>query len=236
MSCCPPNVGRTLASLSGYVATADADGVHVHQYASGSFEAMTDHGPLRLRVSTAYPRDGRIEVEVLEAPAEAVAIRLRIPAWAAGAELVDGAESRAGLEPGYVETARVFEAGDRLVLTLPVAPAFLYPDDRIDDVRGTVAVQRGPEVFCVESVDLPAGADLDGLRVHPETPPADDGTGGVIVRRHDHATRRTAAGPTRPSTSSVRRRDRDHGAASARTTTGATADRRACAIWIPTGS
>lgn len=182
VSCCPPNVGRTLASLSGYVATADPDGVHVHQYASGSFEAMTDRGPLRLRVSTAYPRDGRVEVEVLEAPAEVIAIRLRIPAWAAGAELADGGESRSDLEPGYVETARVFAAGDRLVLTLPVAPTFLYPDDRIDDVRGTVAVQRGPEVFCVESVDLPAGADLDGLRVHPDTPPADDGAGGVIVR------------------------------------------------------
>ncbi len=181
VSCCPPNVGRTLASLSSYVATATADGVHVHQYATGTFEAQTDHGMLRLRVTTEYPREGRIAVDVLEAPSDPVAIRLRIPAWAQGAELVDGEERRGDLPPGYVETVRSFAAGDRLVLTLPVAPVFVFPDDRIDDVRGTVAVQRGPEVYCVESVDLPEGADLDDLRVHPETAPADDGTGGVVV-------------------------------------------------------
>jgi DUF1680 family protein len=181
VSCCPPNVGRTLASLSSYVATSDDDGVHVHQYATGSFEAATARGGVRLRVTTGYPRDGRIEVEVLEAPAEAVAIRLRIPSWAHGAELVDGTDSRVNLKPGYAETKRVFTAGDRLVLTLPIAPVFLFPDERIDDIRGTVAVQRGPEVYCVESVDLPAGADLEDLRVHPETAPADDGIGGVTI-------------------------------------------------------
>jgi DUF1680 family protein len=181
VSCCPPNVGRTLASLSSYVATAAPDGVHVHQYATGSFEAATDHGLLRLRVTTDFPRDGRVEVEVTEAPAEAVAIRLRVPSWAAGAELTDGSNSRVNLAPGYVETRRAFSAGDKLVLVLPVAPAFLFPDDRIDDIRGTIAVQRGPEVYCVESVDLPAGALLDDLRVDPDIPPVDDGSGGVVI-------------------------------------------------------
>jgi uncharacterized protein len=192
VSCCPPNVGRTLASLSSYVASAAADGVYVHQYASGSFEAATDQGVVRLRVSTEYPRDGRIELEVLEAPAGPVAIRLRVPSWAAGAELEDASGIRRELAPGYVGTRRVFESGDRLVLTLPVMPVFLFPDDRIDDIRGTVAVQRGPEVYCVESVDLPAGADLDDLRVDPDTPPVDDGEGGVIVSA---AIRQAPVGP-----------------------------------------
>jgi DUF1680 family protein len=181
VSCCPPNVGRTLASLSSYVATASADGVHVHQYAGGTFEAMTELGEIRLRVTTHYPSDGRVVVEVLEAPAEPVAIRLRVPDWAVGAELVDGDDLRTGLEPGYVETVRRFSPGDRLVLTLPVVPAFVYPDERIDDVRGAVAVQRGPEVFCLESVDLPAGVSLDDIRVHADSPPDDDGNGGVTV-------------------------------------------------------
>jgi DUF1680 family protein len=181
VSCCPPNVGRTLASLSSYVATASADGVQVHQYAGGTFEATTDRGRLTLRVTTRYPAEGRIEFELLEAPAEPVTIGLRVPDWAEGAELVDGDDRRGGLEPGYVETVRRFSPGDRLVLTLPVAPAFVYPHPRIDDVRGAVAVQRGPEVFCLESVDLPAGVAFDDVRVHPDTAPEDDGTGSVTV-------------------------------------------------------
>jgi DUF1680 family protein len=153
----------------------------VHQYASGTFEATTDRGRLELRVTTRYPADGRIELEVLAAPAEPVVIGFRVPDWAAGAELVDGDDRRSGLEPGYVETMRDFAAGDRLVLILPVVPAFVYPDERIDDVRGAVAVQRGPEVFCLESVDLPSDVALDDIRVHAETAPEDDGTGGVTL-------------------------------------------------------
>jgi DUF1680 family protein len=40
-------------------------------------------------------------------------------------------------------------------------------------VRGTVAVERGPLVYCVESVDLPAGLDLDRVAVVTSTPPVD---------------------------------------------------------------
>ena len=36
VACCPPNIMRTLASLPGYLATTDADGLQLHQYATGS--------------------------------------------------------------------------------------------------------------------------------------------------------------------------------------------------------
>ena len=38
-ACCPPNVMRLLASLQRYVATRDADGVQIHQYATGTLRA-----------------------------------------------------------------------------------------------------------------------------------------------------------------------------------------------------
>jgi DUF1680 family protein len=45
-----------------------------------------------------------------------------------------------------------------------MAPRLTAPDARIDAVRGCVAVERGPEVLALESVDLtPAGVDDVGL-------------------------------------------------------------------------
>ena len=38
-ACCPPNVMRLLASLQHYLATRDAGGVQIHQYASGEIAA-----------------------------------------------------------------------------------------------------------------------------------------------------------------------------------------------------
>ncbi|MFM9559463.1 glycoside hydrolase family 127 protein, partial [Streptomyces caniscabiei] len=65
-------------------------------------------------------------------------------------------------------------------LELPVAPRWIEPDPRIDAVRGTVAVQRGPLVYCAESVDLPGGREVDVVRVDPSTEP-EDGPAGTVV-------------------------------------------------------
>ena len=45
-----------------------------------------------------------------------------------------------------------------------MAPRLSKPDPRIDAVRGCVAIERGPEVLALESVDLtPLGVDDVGL-------------------------------------------------------------------------
>ena len=59
-----------------------------------------------------------------------------------------------------VEIRHAFRAGDIVQLDLPMAPRVSRPDSRIDAVRGCVAVERGPEVLALESLDLaPAGVD-----------------------------------------------------------------------------
>lgn len=59
VSCCPTNVARTLASLSGYVATTDDDGVHLHLYASAHITAsLAGGGDVAFEVATAYPASG----------------------------------------------------------------------------------------------------------------------------------------------------------------------------------
>jgi len=58
------------------------------------------------------------------------------------------------------------------MLELPIAPRWTFPDPRMDAVRGAIAVERGPLVYCVESVDVPAGLDLDRIAVRTTAPPA----------------------------------------------------------------
>jgi DUF1680 family protein len=42
--------------------------------------------------------------------------------------------------------------GDVIRLELPMAPRWTFPDRRVDALRDTVAVERGPLVYCAESV------------------------------------------------------------------------------------
>jgi len=179
VSCCPTNVARTFASLQTLVATADQDGVQVHQYAPSTITTDLPAGRLALRVRTAYPASGRVEVVVDEAPDAAVALSLRVPSWAHGATLTEGGVTRP-VEPGTATATRVLVPGEVLVLDLPVTPRFTAADPRVDAVRGTLAVERGPQVLCVESVDLPGEQHVDDLVLDPDRAP-EDVEDGVLV-------------------------------------------------------
>ena len=178
VSCCPTNVARTLASLDGYLATADAEGLQLHLYASSQIRTTLGDGrEIGVDVDTDYPTDGLVTARVVGAGAATWTLTLRVPPWASGAALgINGSSQR--VDRGLVSLA--VRAGDVVTLELPVTPRFTSPDPRIDAVRGCVAVERGPEVLCVESVDVGAD-DLDDLQVDTDMAP-EERNGTVHVR------------------------------------------------------
>ncbi|GAA3203864.1 glycoside hydrolase family 127 protein [Nonomuraea helvata] len=189
VSCCPTNVARTLAGLQGYLATADDDGLQIHQYAASTIRAeLPDGRRAAVKVETDYPESGTVRVRILDDGLWTLA--LRVPAWAAGATLADEGRARA-VEPGMATVRRDFRAGEVITLELPMEPRFTWPDPRIDAVRGCVAVERGPEVLCAESHDLPHPGGLDALAIDPLSGPRAE-PGGARVRG------RLAAPPDRP--------------------------------------
>jgi len=157
VSCCPPNVARTFASLAAYIATADDDGVQVHQFASCAVRTVLPDGTTAaFEVVTAYPADGRIGIRIVEDGEWTLSVR--VPEWARGAALRIGDQPPEAASPGVVSVHRAFRAGDVVELDLPMAPRFTAPDPRVDAVRGCVTVERGPEVMALESIDF--GSDV----------------------------------------------------------------------------
>jgi uncharacterized protein len=172
VACCPPNVMRLLASLNQYIATADATGIQLHQYSASTIDVEdAAGGPVRLRVRTKYPWAGRIVVEVERSEGHEWTLALRVPAWASGA-MLDGVAVAPG---GYASLTRRWSAGDRVVLALPVSPRLTAPNPRIDAVRGCLAVERGPLVYCLERADLPRAVDLADVRLDASVAVTDAG-------------------------------------------------------------
>ncbi|WP_326826318.1 glycoside hydrolase family 127 protein [Streptosporangium sp. NBC_01756] len=168
VSCCPNNIARTLASLAGYVATSDASGVQIHHHTPGEIR----HAGLALRVETDYPWSGTVTVRVLERGSGRVS--LRVPPWAAGATLTHRGVTEE-VVPGYAAVERKWRAGEEIRLELPMTPRWTYPDRRVDALRGSVAVERGPLVYCAESVDDEPPLAHVSARVGPVTEHVVDG-------------------------------------------------------------
>jgi DUF1680 family protein len=161
VACCPPNIMRLLASLHHYLATTSDAGLQLHQYATSTIRAVVPlAGAVELAVETGYPWSGSVAVEVIACGDSEWTLSLRVPGWARTASL-DGEP----VEPGYAELTRRWRPGDRVVLELDSSPRLTAPNPRIDAVRGCVALERGPLVYCFESDDLPAGARLGDVAV-----------------------------------------------------------------------
>ena len=174
-ACCPPNLMRLVGSWHQMLATETAGGgVLVQQYASAEVAA----GDLRLALTTDYPWDGTVGVEILAAPDGERDLAFRVPAWCSSAALRDGAAGAGGAETGRRDGAaivatRQWRAGDTLELRLDLAPRVTRPDPRVDAVRGCVALERGPLVYAIESADLPPGVELEDVAIPDGAAPRD---------------------------------------------------------------
>ncbi|MCB8985162.1 MAG: glycoside hydrolase family 127 protein [Ardenticatenaceae bacterium] len=171
-ACCPPNVMRLLASLSHYLATVNATGIQIHQFAAAQLAFAVQGEPAQIHMQTDYPWDGRVSLTVTESGALPWSLSLRIPEWCAAAAVsLNGRDIPSPLAAnGYLTVTRSWQAGDVLQLDLPLEPTFTVPNPRIDALRGCVALQRGPLVYCFESRDQPDEVNLLDVQLLTEEP------------------------------------------------------------------
>ncbi len=164
-ACCPPNIMRLLASVQHYLASTDGHTLFLHQFAGAEITAPLDPGTLAVAMSADLPWTGEVTVRVKQAPDAPAGLALRVPAWSGPPRLqVNGERVDPGpAERGYLTVTRTWRPGDVLTWTFSLTPRWVYPHPRIDAVRGCVAIERGPLVYCFETVDQADGTDLDDL-------------------------------------------------------------------------
>ncbi|HEX5790333.1 MAG TPA: beta-L-arabinofuranosidase domain-containing protein [Luteolibacter sp.] len=179
LACCPTNLARFTPQVGGFMYAVSGKRIDVNLYAAGEAEIpLTGGSGFRLIQETHYPWDGRILIRVdAKAPLDAE-LRLRIPGWALGKPVPsdlyryespasEPVSLKLNTEPlaatpdrdGYVAIQRVWSAGDRIELILPMPVRRVLSHEKIEGNRGRVALMRGPLVYCFEGVDQ-AGVDL----------------------------------------------------------------------------
>ena len=168
VSCCPPNLMRFLATFPGQVATVDGRGIQIFQFATGTLEARVGGEVVGLEVTTDYPWTDEVRIVVTRSIADPWTLSIRVPEWCPRATLtLNGSTVLAESGPGMVALDRTWLATDRISMRLQMEPRITFPDPRIDSLRQTVALERGPLVYAVEDADLPIGASVESMEVDP---------------------------------------------------------------------
>jgi DUF1680 family protein len=162
--CCPPNVVRTIAESNLYAYALSEDGVNVILYGTNRLETKK----IQLSQKSNYPWDGEVRITI-ESAGEFL-ISLRIPAWAKEASISINGKAGPLPEPGtFHEVRRRWSVGDVIELCLPMPVRLIEANPYVEEARNQVAVMRGPLVYCLESIDLPAGVRLLDVYLEPLT-------------------------------------------------------------------
>lgn len=169
-ACCPPNLMRMLASISGYCYAVRADSLYVNLYGQSESAVRVADADVNVTQATDYPWDGRVRLAVALGSSATFSLRLRIPGWAQGRPVpsdlyaydgatppwtlrVNGRDAAAALEDGYAVVTRQWRSGDSVDLTLPMPVRPVRGNPQVAATQGRVAFERGPVVYCVEDLD-----------------------------------------------------------------------------------
>ena len=167
-ACCPPNIMRLVASLACYLAAVAGDTLHIHHFTGASISTGLAGGTFAVDMSTSYPWSGAVTWKVTSAPAAECGLAIRIPGWSTSPSfLLNGSPVATSARHGYLIIRRHWQPGDVVTCDFAALPRLTYPGRRIDALRGTVALERGPLVYCFEQADQPDGLDLEDIAVTP---------------------------------------------------------------------
>jgi DUF1680 family protein len=165
-ACCPPNLARLIAALHSYLATRNGAGIQLHHLSPGELNVELPSGPAAIQISGDYPWSDDFALQVQASGSFELAVR--VPDWAREVSLaVNGVPEEAQIDNGYLRLTCDWSQGVELSLSFGMRADLVYPHPRIDAVRGSAALRRGPLVYCLESADYGAGALLEDLRLDP---------------------------------------------------------------------
>lgn len=162
-ACCPPNLARTLASITDYAVHQSETAIYQHLYLAGTLQTTISGVDVTLRQEGNYPWSGDLRFTVTPARPMEFTHALRIPGWCCGefSLKLNGEPVTAQIKDGYAHLCRIWQAGDVVELSLPMRARRVWANQNVREDAGKVAVQRGPIVFCLEEADN--GKDLHRL-------------------------------------------------------------------------
>ncbi len=172
--CCTANMHQGWPKLASslWMATPDGGLVAVAYAPCVVRTTVADGCTVTIEEETAYPFDETVRLTVrTDATSPATfSLRLRVPAWCAGARLAvnSSAEEAPEEEDGFITLRRAWRDGDTVELTLPMSVrAVARPD-------GATGVARGPLLFALEIGEewsrLPGSPGFGDWEVRPTTP------------------------------------------------------------------
>ncbi|GGI23601.1 glycoside hydrolase family 127 protein [Pedobacter mendelii] len=170
-SCCPTNISRFLPSLPGYIYAQMNDQIYINLFVASITELEINKEKIKITQNNNYPWDGNLNIAVDPERTLKFSLNLRLPGWVRNEAIpsdlykyeesgktgfkvmVNGINVNYHVKKGYVVINRQWKKGDAVKFVLPMQLKKIIAKKNLVENQGKISLQRGPIIFCGESVD-----------------------------------------------------------------------------------
>lgn len=154
VACCPPNIARTLASLGEYIYFAENNAIWVNLFISSKTKSIIGNQEVSLELTTKFPYEGYIRIELSSEAAVNGKIYLRVPDYVKGCRVsVDGRNIETLKYSGGYCALELEIQKQTIDIYFDLTPRFIRANPLVKEDIGKVAVMKGPLVYCLEEMD-----------------------------------------------------------------------------------
>ncbi len=172
-ACCPVNIARTMAQLSGYMYACDDNNLFVCLYGQSKAKIQLLETEVEVVQTTDYPWDGKIKVTVNPEISAKFSLNFRIPGWSqnkpvpgnlytitceAGAShnvnfILNNKIINPEIKNGFAVINREWKKGDVVLIDIPMPVKKIKSHPKIKYNKNKIAFERGPIIYCAEEID-----------------------------------------------------------------------------------
>lgn len=214
-ACCPSNIARFVPAIPGYIYAVRDKEVYLNLYISNEAGFNVAGQNVQFSQNANFPWEGKVGIIVNPQEDLKFSMMLRIPGWSVNEAvpgslyrfsgtndekykiIVNGEQVESTPENGFVRITRKWRKGDRVEIEFPMPVRKVIADERVEEDRGKIALQRGPLIYCAEWPDN--NTDILNLLINDNTafttefrPSLLDGT--QIVKATGYQTKKTTNG------------------------------------------
>ena len=188
-SCCPSNLSRFIPAVPNYIYAQSENKIYANLFVASNATFNLNNREFTIEQDTKYPWEGKVRFLIsTEKPVDFV-FKIRIPGWAQNQPvpsdlysyvgnqknsvqlLVDNNSFPVETTKGYVSIHKKWRDGDVVELILPMEVRKVVANKKVKEIKGKVAIERGPIVYCAEQVDNPGGVLSEIIKTDSEFKP-----------------------------------------------------------------
>lgn len=170
-ACCPSTIARFMPSLGGYIYAYENEDLYVNLYIGSVSKIKLKNQAVTITQQTDYPWESVVNIKVDPEKTGRFDILVRIPSWTQNRPMpsdlyryidtcdekvtlkVNGKSVAFTIDKGYVRLHRTWKTGDAITLNMPMPVRRVLSHEKVGDNSGSVALERGPVVYCAEWPD-----------------------------------------------------------------------------------